>query len=75
MRAQDTDGSGSLDLSEVERLAAALGVVLSQASAVQIFAQMDVDGNGHVSLREFEKWWAAHYSNDGYVTSEEENSD
>jgi hypothetical protein len=40
----DTDGSGTLDLTEVEQLAAALGVVLSQASAAGMFEQMDADG-------------------------------
>jgi hypothetical protein len=36
----DTDGSGTLDLSEVERLTAALGVVLSRTSAQEMFAQV-----------------------------------
>ena len=36
----DADGSGTLDLSEVERLTAALGVVLSRTSAQEMFAQV-----------------------------------
>ena len=36
----DTDGSGTLDLGEVERLTAALGVVLSRTSAEEMFAQV-----------------------------------
>ena len=39
-RRLDRDGSGTLDLSEVERLAAALGVVLSRNSAQDMFAQV-----------------------------------
>ena len=65
----DTDGSGTLDLSEVERLAAALGVVLSQTIALQIFEEMDADGDGRVDLLEFEAWWATHYSEPQYSLS------
>jgi len=36
----DTDGSGTLDRSEVEQLAAALGVILSQSSAAEMFAEV-----------------------------------
>ena len=39
-RRLDRDGSGTLDLSEVERLAAALGVILSRTSAQDMFAQV-----------------------------------
>lgn len=70
----DTDGSGTLDLSEVERLVAALGVVLSRTSAQDMFAQMDVDGDGVVDVAEFEGWWAAHYSDEGgFITSDGED--
>jgi hypothetical protein len=31
--------------------------------------------NGEVDLGEFEAWWAAHYSDEGYLTSDGEDSD
>ena len=56
-----SDGSGTLDMEEVERLAAALGVVLSSTGTAEMFGEMDSDGNGQVDLEEFERWWSAHY--------------
>jgi Ca2+-binding EF-hand superfamily protein len=46
----DRDGSGTLDLSEVERLAAALGVVLSRNSAQDMFAQVGTSTQPEWSL-------------------------
>jgi Ca2+-binding EF-hand superfamily protein len=58
----DTDGSGTLDQEEVDRLAAALGVVMSEQATYAMFAEMDSDGNGEVDLDEFKGWWEANYS-------------
>jgi Ca2+-binding EF-hand superfamily protein len=58
----DTDGSGTLDMDEVDRLAAALGVVMSEAGNAAMFAEIDADGNGTVEMDEFKAWWEANYS-------------
>ena len=57
----DADGSGQLDKSEVERLAAELGEKLTSfgrsGDLDDAFAEMDPDGSEAVTLDEFRTWW------------------
>jgi len=53
----DLDGSGSLDLGEVEAAADRLGFPLEGDGLKEAMVAMDADGNGQVSRAEFELWW------------------
>jgi Ca2+-binding EF-hand superfamily protein len=57
----DADGSGALDRMEVEQaagmLGSALGSVMTKQETEQAFREMDPDGDGQVTLEEFEAWW------------------
>lgn len=53
----DTDGSGTLDRSEVEKAVRMLGRYLSGTDVDDAMAEMDGDGNGEVSFAEFQTWW------------------
>ena len=57
--ALDADRSGALDLSEVQVLAAKLGLVMATANAEEMLRAMDTDGDGEVSKEEFVSWWQA----------------
>jgi len=53
----DTDKSGYLDRAEVSAASEKLGFPLDAAGLEQAFVKLDADGNGEVSLEEFERWW------------------
>ena len=54
----DDDGSGSLDISELELLyKKARGESLSKKELKNAMAQMDTDGDNQVQFDEFERWW------------------
>ena len=57
--ALDADRSGALDVSEVQVLAAKLGLVMATANAEEMLRAMDTDGDGEVSKEEFVSWWQA----------------
>jgi centrin-1 len=56
----DADGSGYLDMQEVEQLCKQLGKKLSTDELQLAMGDMDRDGNGEVSFPEFEAWWTVH---------------
>jgi len=53
----DTDKSGYLDATEVRQASQALGFELSGNKLHTAFAAMDINGDGKISLEEFEQWW------------------
>eukprot|EP01045_Picozoa_sp_COSAG04_P008502 COSAG04_NODE_472_length_13812_cov_7.967184_8_plen_538_part_00 len=55
----DADGSGFLDISEVQASIAMLGFSCAPGTLDDVFSEMDPDGNGQVSFDEFQSWWAA----------------
>ncbi|DBA02928.1 TPA: hypothetical protein N0F65_005955 [Lagenidium giganteum] len=70
----DADGSGSINVRELQALVADLGGVLSDAQVAQVAKLLDKDGNGDVSEAEFLRWWSsesADLDGDGVVTDVE----
>ena len=57
-READADGSGFLDVTEVETLCQRMGKELSPPELEAAMAKMDFDGSGQVDWIEFNKWWA-----------------
>ena len=55
--ALDYDGNGFLDRAEVGEVASILGFPLSDNELSQAFWEMDQNGNGRVTLEEFEIWY------------------
>eukprot|EP00499_Haloplacidia_sp_CaronLabIsolate_P006191 CAMPEP_0196780696 /NCGR_PEP_ID=MMETSP1104-20130614/8450_1 /TAXON_ID=33652 /ORGANISM="Cafeteria sp., Strain Caron Lab Isolate" /LENGTH=79 /DNA_ID=CAMNT_0042150911 /DNA_START=12 /DNA_END=251 /DNA_ORIENTATION=- len=53
----DEDGSGTIDLSELQMLASDLGEVLSPEELVEVMRILDTDGSGVVEYAEFIEWW------------------
>eukprot|EP01052_Picozoa_sp_SAG31_P023858 SAG31_NODE_1992_length_6709_cov_3.654870_8_plen_251_part_00 len=53
----DSDGSGTLDRTEIERLASRLGVTLRKKELDAAMEAMDDDGSGEVDFEEFLDWW------------------
>lgn len=60
----DADGSGYLDVDEVENLARMLGVQANEGEVRTAFEEMDDDGNGEISFEEFSSWWQNVREND-----------
>eukprot|EP01045_Picozoa_sp_COSAG04_P039825 COSAG04_NODE_11349_length_715_cov_0.748377_2_plen_99_part_01 len=54
----DADGSGSLDMQEVQRLSHRLHMPLTHSELRDAMKQMDADGSGEVDFEEFQAWWA-----------------
>ena len=54
----DADGSGSLDMKEVQRLSHRLHMPLTHSELRDAMKQMDADGSGEVDFEEFLAWWA-----------------
>ena len=52
------DGSGSLERSEIALVCASLGELRGEDGLDELFEAVDADGDGSISLREFEEWWA-----------------
>eukprot|EP01043_Picozoa_sp_COSAG02_P058199 COSAG02_NODE_7202_length_3121_cov_80.140635_1_plen_882_part_10 len=53
----DKDGSGDLDLAEIEQLARYFGKPLSPKELDEAFEEMDTDRSGTVDCAEFMVWW------------------
>ncbi|CAF1056452.1 unnamed protein product [Rotaria sordida] len=49
----DTDSSGSISVTELQRALHALGVSLSEQEIRQMFSAIDVDKNGRIEFEEF----------------------
>lgn len=60
----DTDGSGYLDLDAVAKLSQMLGVQATKREVRAAFEEMDDDGNGEISFKEFATWWQNVREND-----------
>jgi len=57
-KALDADGSGYLDMSELNMAAIKLGFPFkNQAECKAKFAEIDTNGNGRISEQEFIEWW------------------
>lgn len=53
----DSDGNGYLDRQEVGEVAEVLGFPMTDEELSKAFQELDRDGNGRISLEEFEHWW------------------
>eukprot|EP01017_Pseudomicrothorax_dubius_P051114 TRINITY_DN977_c0_g2_i3.p1 TRINITY_DN977_c0_g2~~TRINITY_DN977_c0_g2_i3.p1 ORF type:complete len:280 (-),score=73.58 TRINITY_DN977_c0_g2_i3:67-906(-) len=53
----DLDGSGTLEKSEIRKLANQLGASLSDLELDELFKTVDLDNNGSISFDEFYAWW------------------
>jgi hypothetical protein len=53
----DKDHSGSIELSELKEVAAALGEDLSEEQLQHIVRNLDANGDGKIQLEEFKFWW------------------
>ena len=67
-------GNGSLDASELQNLAYALGMVWSKEQTWKVLAAIDADGSGTVDLGEFSAWLQANSGSvaDGSLTNKEQ---
>lgn len=54
---QDIDKSGTLDVHELELLAATAGKKMSRRQLTDAMKHMDADGSGEVDFEEFKDWW------------------
>jgi CRP-like cAMP-binding protein len=52
----DADGSGGIDIAELQNMAARNGTVLTSDEAGEIMAGIDTDGNGVIDQEEFSAW-------------------
>ncbi|EQC37831.1 hypothetical protein SDRG_04855 [Saprolegnia diclina VS20] len=53
----DTDNTGTLDVSELKRVCAAMGQSLDETDMQAMIRAIDTSGDGLVSLDEFQAWW------------------
>lgn len=53
----DRDHSGLIELSEIKAIGQKLGEALSDDELQTIIKEIDVDGDGKISLEEFGAWW------------------
>jgi hypothetical protein len=53
----DVDGSGSLEPAELKLLMMELGKEAKDDYIERIMLEVDTDGDGYVTLQEFESWW------------------
>ena len=53
----DEDGSGTMEMSEIQRLSHRLHMPLTHAELVDAMRKMDTDASGVVEYEEFKVWW------------------
>jgi Ca2+-binding EF-hand superfamily protein len=53
----DKDGSGAIDVRELNELMEALGADIPQNELDVALKALDADGNGFIDLAEFKAWW------------------
>ena len=53
----DTDGSGSIEPKELQKLCEALGDPLDRNELTEAFDHLDVDDNGRIGFNEFITFW------------------
>lgn len=53
----DVENSGDLTPEELQKVCATLGNLLGKEGIDDLYAELDEDGDGTVSLEEFENWW------------------
>lgn len=53
----DKDGSGAIDVRELNDLMEALGADIPQNELDVALKALDADGNGFIDLAEFKAWW------------------
>lgn len=53
----DSDQDGYLEPREISNIARILGIGLSEEQLQEAFTELDRNGDGRVSLEEFEDWW------------------
>jgi len=58
----DTDGSGSIDASELKRVLGCLGRKLTTEELVEIISSIDQDGNGQIEFDEFKTLMASYWT-------------
>lgn len=56
-RTYDRDGSGSIDLAELDRLLQALGAPANEGELEMAFDIIDTNRNRKISWDEFNAWW------------------
>ncbi len=53
----DTNKNGTLDLSEIEKVCAAIGITTDPARAREFFDKIDTDHSGAITFQEFAAWY------------------
>lgn len=53
----DEDGSGTMEMEEIQRLSHRLHMPLTHTELVEAMRKMDADGSGAVEYEEFKAWW------------------
>ena len=53
----DANGDNNIDMVELKNVLAELGEVISHFDAMSVFNEIDTDGNGLISYKEFEQWY------------------
>ena len=55
----DTDGNGTIDRQELQKVLYNLGEKVNEHDVTECFNEIDTDGNGEISFKEFETWYLA----------------
>jgi len=58
----DTDGTGAIDLQELNNMLRDLGAALQEEELQSVMQALDVNGNGRCNFEEFLAWWSAQAS-------------
>ena len=53
----DANNDSNIDMAELKGVLAELGETISHDDAVVVFNEIDTDGNGLISYKEFEQWY------------------
>merc|ERR1711871_1438049 len=55
----DVNGTGSIDVRELQKLTEAMGLFLGQEELNNAMLDLDANGSGDIDLQEFWTWWQA----------------